>query len=1007
MTASRRFFYACKRGIMSNNRVEVHVGAKTSELKKGMNDAEKIVSDGAKRIEDTGSKVKFKLDFSSIKTGLDDITKNINNRFEDIGKSISGNLTKGFAAIGVGIAASVGTAAIGLASLTSEVGRASKELEIQARLANTTTKEFQEWAFASKSVMVEQDKLSDIMKDVNDKFGDFMQTGGGEMADFFEKIAPKVGVTAKEFQGLTGPQILEKYYQTLEKANVSQAEMTFYMESIANDATLLAPLLENNAEKLKQYSNQAHELGLIMDQDAIAKTKEFNTALSTIQQTIDAVFTRLAAQAAPALTNLANDFLGFASRSREGIDSAVTAIITTFESLLDIVQSLFSTISGIWSDLTADIGDGAIQQVGFMDLVAGAMNGFAAVAVGLKVSIEIAFAAIRAVVATVCQAINISVNTVMNVFGGFRDTIQYGLDVLSIKFQTFGNIVSNVLNFNFSAAKASWESGLSQLGSITDRYTGQMQSRLTNLKTSWNTGVSNTANAWGTAGSAIVNSATTGGQRLQNLFLKNPTVVGTAPPPTPSPTFNPNKGIGTGVKDSKGSSAKSKADADAKARERAAEQAAKALADIRYKFATEEEKIALDLKKALSDIEKSKVTDVEKVKFRIVAEKEASDKTIALRVKEFEDIKKLKEQLIENDLLIAQRSYEIDKANIQAEFDAKKISNVQKARLEKELEDKLREIKRRGLEDRLALENQMSGISGKQGNQNQIMNNISDLDTDQKVSDTKQVGVLSDAEIADFDAKFGGLTSRISGLWDNAMQSMMNGTLTWRNATNAVLTDMASFAIGLATKELQDWMKIQAMKLAKHLGLIGATTAATATGEAAKTSVVATGEGLRLGIVSMASMKKLAVESGAAIKKIMMSAYEAMAGAWAAMSSIPYIGPALGVAAGIAAFAGVSAIVGKVASARGGYDIPAGVNPVTQLHEEEMVLPKQHANTIRALGKNLTSDGGIGGGGGSSAQTFNNFTIQAWDSKDVRRFMEKHGRELAGGLKGYNRNFGR
>jgi phage-related protein len=155
-----------------------------------------------------------------------------------------------------------------------------------------------------------------------------------------------------------------------------------------------------------------------------------------------------------------------------------------------------------------------------MDLVAGAMNGFAAVAVGLKVSIEIAFAAIRAVVATVCQAINISVNTVMNVFGGFRDTIQYGLDVLSIKFQTFGNVVSNVLNFNFSAAKASWESGLSQLGSITDRYTGQMQSRLTNLKTSWNTGVSNTANAWGTAGSAIVNSATTGGQRLQNLFLK-------------------------------------------------------------------------------------------------------------------------------------------------------------------------------------------------------------------------------------------------------------------------------------------------------------------------------------------------------------------------------------------------------------------------------------------------------------------------------------------------------
>ena len=145
------------------------------------------------------------------------------------------------------------------------------------------------------------------MKDVNDKFGDFMQTGGGEMADFFEKIAPKVGVTAQQFKGLSGPQILEKYYQTLQKANVSQAEMTFYMEAIANDATLLAPLLDNNGQKLKEYAKQAHDLGVIMSEDAIAATKEFNTSLETVQTTLQGVLTRIAAQA-PSLTELANQF---------------------------------------------------------------------------------------------------------------------------------------------------------------------------------------------------------------------------------------------------------------------------------------------------------------------------------------------------------------------------------------------------------------------------------------------------------------------------------------------------------------------------------------------------------------------------------------------------------------------------------------------------------------------------------------------------------------------------
>jgi hypothetical protein len=47
------------------------------------------------------------------------------------------------------------------------------------------------------------------------------------------------------------------------------------------------------------------------------------------------------------------------------------------------------------------------------------------------------------------------------------------------------------------------------------------------------------------------------------------------------------------------------------------------------------------------------------------------------------------------------------------------------------------------------------------------------------------------------------------------------------------------------------------------------------------------------------------------------------------------------------------------ASAEGGYDIPGGVNPVTQLHEKEMVLPKAQAEVIRGLAR---SGGGTGSG---------------------------------------------
>ena len=114
---------------------------------------------------------------------------------------------------------------------------------------------------------------------------------------------------------------------------------------------------------------------------------------------------------------------------------------------------------------------------------------------------------------------------------------------------------------------------------------------------------------------------------------------------------------------------------------------------------------------------------------------------------------------------------------------------------------------------------------------------------------------------------------------------------------------------------------------------------------------------------------KLAATQYAATMSLQAEAMVAMAGlnAFASTAAIPIVGPALAPAASIAAstyaqgFAAsvIAASAASVASARGGFDIPGGVNPLTQLHEKEMVLPAQQANVIRDMAKN---GGSIGGG---------------------------------------------
>ena len=89
-----------------------------------------------------------------------------------------------------------------------------------AQVANATPEALQRWSAGARTVGIEQEKLADILKDVNDRVGDFLQTGGGPMADFFENIAPQVGVTAEQFARLSGPEALQLYITSLERAGV-------------------------------------------------------------------------------------------------------------------------------------------------------------------------------------------------------------------------------------------------------------------------------------------------------------------------------------------------------------------------------------------------------------------------------------------------------------------------------------------------------------------------------------------------------------------------------------------------------------------------------------------------------------------------------------------------------------------------------------------------------------------------------------------------------------------
>lgn len=209
------------------------------------------------------------------------------------------------------------------------------ELDKFSRLAGSSVEQFQAVAFGAARYGVEADKLSDVLKDVNDKVGDFLQTGAGEIADFFEKIAPQVGVTAEQFRNLSGPDALQLYVSSLEKANLSQQEMTFYMEAIANDATLLIPLFADGGAELSRFADQAERLGLILEAETVEQARQFNESLGVMQAVSGGLGQQIVAQLLPTMNDLTGTMIGLSTET-ELANTAAEIIGGTLKALASV-----------------------------------------------------------------------------------------------------------------------------------------------------------------------------------------------------------------------------------------------------------------------------------------------------------------------------------------------------------------------------------------------------------------------------------------------------------------------------------------------------------------------------------------------------------------------------------------------------------------------------------------------------------------------------------------------
>ena len=247
-------------------------------------------------------------------------------------------LAGGFAAV----AAAIVKAEKALISMTKEAASNADDLLTLASVTGTTTDSVQELNYMADLTDVSFDRIKDSLKETTNKMQE-AATGTGDAYEAYKRL--KVEITNTD-GSLRSAQ--EVFYDTIdalgEMKNKTERD-ALAMDLMSESAQELNPLIDLGGEKMRAYAQEAHDMGYVLDNDALKSLQGVDDAYSRLQKTQEGVKNQLAVEFAPYL----EEFYGDATQGVKDLGKAIkdSGIVDAFGMLLETVGDILNPMSDL------------------------------------------------------------------------------------------------------------------------------------------------------------------------------------------------------------------------------------------------------------------------------------------------------------------------------------------------------------------------------------------------------------------------------------------------------------------------------------------------------------------------------------------------------------------------------------------------------------------------------------------------------------------------------------
>lgn len=247
-------------------------------------------------------------------------------------------LAGGFAAV----AAAIVKVEKAMISMTKESAAFADNIITLSMQTGQSTEQLQEFSYATELIDVSVDTLQGSLRKLTNNMQDTMN-GTGNAKDSFDALG--ISVTNADGSMRSANDVFYETIDALGQVKNETERDAMSMDIFGRSAQDLNPLIIQGSKTIKAYADEAHNMGYVLDDEALSALGAVDDAYQRLQKTQEGVKNQLAVEFAPYL----EEFYGDATQGVKDLGKAIkdSGIVDAFGMLLETVGDILNPMSDL------------------------------------------------------------------------------------------------------------------------------------------------------------------------------------------------------------------------------------------------------------------------------------------------------------------------------------------------------------------------------------------------------------------------------------------------------------------------------------------------------------------------------------------------------------------------------------------------------------------------------------------------------------------------------------